>query len=811
MSNKTSFSNKQKQRKKSKRPFMTSSIPPAPPPPLNPSTFGKSNWSMKVEGTNGGTAEGSVEIPERQSVATLREQIANKLEVKAPNGTKAVVHNARERHRTSVTPHPTEVPPKSPVPFQKFVAGSSVSQVGNHHRMQASVQNETSDSTAQVAKPIVHEPAMLHVSSITPLPFSKSTPQRASLHSTPIYTPSSEKSFPNDFHNSYDGTNLQISTCNGGIFHEGKYTTKTVRDDGITSVANSLSFLSNSDAKNEGSDSAIDLTPPATKTTSESTKCTNDYTSDYMLASPSSTSVQSPQPEMPPFSTPFDPESERSAQALASPASRSGAAADSGDVRPLLDASAMRDDSSKRCASSQRLDMNIQQQSDTSYWYKHMFKKMHRIEQGDQSILKYRARDFASPTPSYISGRAWTPTPRSESRPGSRLEYECAPRRSKSVGRYVDSSLHNDEDIVERWREERARLSTRSPISSQRNLNSTQSSAAVHTNENGSTSRDFLERKKSVKEEMINRQRVEKLTEELEQQRSRRHGYVPSASPALQKNFDRFDGLLNDFGHDSGRSVTPTRITPALIATCTALYSFRAQSARELSFNRGDVIRVHRVVDLNWLEGERNGQIGIFPSSYVQMDEGLPEERMKLIALFPFFARNRNELSLKKGEIVRYRRSIDTNWLEGVNNRGEIGIFPKTYVQEIRDSSSKLTTDFDIDSSTPDRPKTPKIFTSMPREESPLPSKKTSHGDEVQAWQKKHSNEGLSGPAQIIPRNAETYRALYAYKPQNVDELELRENDIVFVVEKCDDGWYIGTSLRSGQFGTFPGNYVERH
>lgn len=43
------------------------------------------------------------------------------------------------------------------------------------------------------------------------------------------------------------------------------------------------------------------------------------------------------------------------------------------------------------------------------------------------------------------------------------------------------------------------------------------------------------------------------------------------------------------------------------------------------------------------------------------------------------------------------------------------------------------------------------------REESPLPSKKMSHGDEVQAWQKKHTNEGLSGPAQIIPRNAETF------------------------------------------------------
>lgn len=366
---------------------MTSAIPPAPPPPFSPSSsFGKTNWSMKVEGSNEGTAEGSVEIPERQSVATLREQIANKLEVKAPNGTKAVVNNAQERHRSNIAPFSTELPPKSPVPFQKYVADSSPSQVGNHQRMQASMRNQTSDSTAQVVKPIVHEPAMRHVSCITPLPFSKSGPQSASLQSTPIYTPASEKSFPNDFHSSYDGTNLQMSTCNGGIFHEGEYTTKTVRDDGVTSVANSLSFLSKSDAKNEGSDSAIDLTPPATKTTSESTKYSNDYTSDYMLASPSSTSVQSPQPEMPPFSTPFDPESERSAQALASPASRSGAAAGSGDVPPLLDASAMRDDSSKRCASSQRLDMNIQQ-SDTSYWYKHMFKKMHRIEQGGERFI----------------------------------------------------------------------------------------------------------------------------------------------------------------------------------------------------------------------------------------------------------------------------------------------------------------------------------------------------------------------------------------------------------------------------------------
>ena len=54
------------------------------------------------------------------------------------------------------------------------------------------------------------------------------------------------------------------------------------------------------------------------------------------------------------------------------------------------------------------------------------------------------------------------------------------------------------------------------------------------------------------------------------------------------------------------------------------------------------------------------------------------------------------------------------------------------------------------------------------------------------------------------------YRALYNYKPQNDDELELLENDLVMVMEKCDDGWFVGTSRRTGLFGTFPGNYVEK-
>ncbi|XP_048825939.1 vinexin-like isoform X3 [Brienomyrus brachyistius] len=56
----------------------------------------------------------------------------------------------------------------------------------------------------------------------------------------------------------------------------------------------------------------------------------------------------------------------------------------------------------------------------------------------------------------------------------------------------------------------------------------------------------------------------------------------------------------------------------------------------------------------------------------------------------------------------------------------------------------------------------------------------------------------------------EPFQALYSYMPQNEDELELTEGDVVDVMEKCDDGWFVGISRRSKLFGTFPGNYVKR-
>jgi len=51
---------------------------------------------------------------------------------------------------------------------------------------------------------------------------------------------------------------------------------------------------------------------------------------------------------------------------------------------------------------------------------------------------------------------------------------------------------------------------------------------------------------------------------------------------------------------------------------------------------------------------------------------------------------------------------------------------------------------------------------------------------------------------------------MYDYRPCNDDEMSLREGDKVEVMERCDDGWFVGLNRRTREFGTFPGNYVDK-
>ncbi|RZC36444.1 E3 ubiquitin-protein ligase SH3RF1, partial [Asbolus verrucosus] len=70
------------------------------------------------------------------------------------------------------------------------------------------------------------------------------------------------------------------------------------------------------------------------------------------------------------------------------------------------------------------------------------------------------------------------------------------------------------------------------------------------------------------------------------------------------------------------------------------------------------------------------------------------------------------------------------------------------------------------------------------------------------------SKRSASASAQEEVKLPAPYVALYPYKPQKADELELRKGAIYMVTERCQDGWYKGTSNRTQKCGVFPGNYV---
>ncbi|XP_045396679.1 ubiquitin-associated and SH3 domain-containing protein A isoform X3 [Lemur catta] len=60
----------------------------------------------------------------------------------------------------------------------------------------------------------------------------------------------------------------------------------------------------------------------------------------------------------------------------------------------------------------------------------------------------------------------------------------------------------------------------------------------------------------------------------------------------------------------------------------------------------------------------------------------------------------------------------------------------------------------------------------------------------------------------------QTLRAVFQYKPQNVDELTLSPGDYIFVdptqQEEASEGWVIGVSQRTGRRGFLPENYTDR-
>ncbi|XP_066092317.1 sorbin and SH3 domain-containing protein 2 isoform X13 [Saccopteryx bilineata] len=273
------------------------------------------------------------------------------------------------------------------------------------------------------------------------------------------------------------------------------------------------------------------------------------------------------------------------------------------------------------------------------------------------------------------------------------------------------------------------------------------------------------------------------------------------SSPSRAKDRESprsYSSTLTDLGRSAPRERRGTPEKEKLPAK--AVYDFKAQTSKELSFKKGDTVYILRKIDQNWYEGEHHGRVGIFPISYVEKltppekaqparppPPAQPGEIGEAIAKYNFNADTNVELSLRKGDRIILLKRVDQNWYEGkIPGTTRQGIFPVSYVEVVKRNTPKGAEDY------PDPP---------------IPHSYSS--DRIHSL----SSNKPQRPAfthDSIQGGGEPFQALYNYTPRNEDELELRESDVIDVMEKCDDGWFVGTSRRTKFFGTFPGNYVKR-
>ncbi|XP_048208462.1 E3 ubiquitin-protein ligase SH3RF3 isoform X2 [Perognathus longimembris pacificus] len=259
-----------------------------------------------------------------------------------------------------------------------------------------------------------------------------------------------------------------------------------------------------------------------------------------------------------------------------------------------------------------------------------------------------------------------------------------------------------------------------------------------------------------------------------------------------------------------------------------ALYDFemkdRDQDKDCLTFTKDEVLTVIRRVDDNWAEGMLGDKIGIFPLLYVELNDSakqliemdkpcpaataasgcdtpLPSDSGGVASIAPGHTLG------SSGAVSAFQRRVDSK--KNAKKRHSFTALSVTHKSSQAAShrhSMEISAPVLISSSDPraaarigelvhlsctaptqDASSTGLIPTVIPRSAAVA-------GDQV------------TSPKVQLPLNV--YLALYAYKPQKNDELELRKGEMYRVLEKCQDGWFKGASLRTGVSGVFPGNYV---
>lgn len=139
-------------------------------------------------------------------------------------------------------------------------------------------------------------------------------------------------------------------------------------------------------------------------------------------------------------------------------------------------------------------------------------------------------------------------------------------------------------------------------------------------------------------------------------------------------------------------------------------FAYNAERDDELSLVKGARLIVIEKCSDGWWKGSYNGNVGWFPSNYVQEDEveetsvdfpavfsslSLPDlnngQGQSVIhtvqTLYPFSSVSEEELNFEKGETMEVleKPENDPEWWRCKNCRGRVGLVPKNYVVVLND------------------------------------------------------------------------------------------------------------------------------
>ncbi|XP_069808190.1 growth factor receptor-bound protein 2 isoform X1 [Dendropsophus ebraccatus] len=218
-----------------------------------------------------------------------------------------------------------------------------------------------------------------------------------------------------------------------------------------------------------------------------------------------------------------------------------------------------------------------------------------------------------------------------------------------------------------------------------------------------------------------------------------------------------------------------------------AKYDFKATADDELSFKRGDILKVlNEECDQNWYKAELNGKDGFIPKNYIEMKP------------HPWFF---GKIPRAKAEEMLSKQRHDGAFLirESESAPGDFSLSVKfgndvQHFKVLRDGAGKYflwVVKFNSLNELVDYHRS----TSVSRNQQIFLR-------DIEQVPQVHGGDRATS----LPQQPTYVQALFDFDPQEDGELGFRRGDFIQVVDNSDPNWWKGTC--HGQTGMFPRNYV---